>query len=57
MSWFRLCWTAYMPRVIKKYKTTGFDINKSRIVNLRKNIDFNNEFKKKDFFKKKINFH
>ena len=33
----------------KKYKTTGFDINKSRIANLRKNIDFNNEFKKEDF--------
>ena len=33
----------------KKYKTTGFDINKSRIASLRKNIDFNNEFKKKTF--------
>ena len=37
----------------KKYKTTGFDINKSRIANLRKNIDFNNEFKKKRLFLKK----
>ena len=40
----------------KKYKTTGFDINKSRIASLRKNIDFNNEFKKKDFLKKKLIF-
>ena len=41
----------------KKYETTGFDISKSRIANLRSNIDLNNEFKKKDFLKKKINFH
>ena len=41
----------------KKYKTTGFDINKSRVTNLRKNVDLNNEFKKKRLFKKKINFH
>ena len=40
----------------KKYKTTGFDINKSRVTNLRKNIDLNNEFKKKDFLKKKLIF-
>ena len=40
----------------KKYKTTGFDINKSRIASLRKNIDLNNEFKKKDFLKKKLIF-
>ena len=40
----------------KKYKTTGFDINKSRIAGLRKNIDLNNEFKKKDFLKKKLIF-
>ena len=40
----------------KKYKTTGFDINKSRVANLRKNIDLNNEFKKKDFLKKKLIF-
>ena len=33
----------------KKYKTIGFDINKSRIADLKKNIDFNNEFKKKIF--------
>ena len=34
----------------KKYKTTGFDINKSRVANLRKNIDLNNELKKYNFF-------
>ena len=41
----------------KYFNTVGFDINKSRVTNLRKNIDLNNEFKRKDFLKKKINFH
>ncbi len=40
----------------KKYSTFGFDINKQRVNNLKKNIDFNNEFKKKDFLDKKIFF-
>ena len=40
----------------KKHNTTGFDINKLRIANLKKNIDFNNEFKKKDFLNKKLIF-
>ncbi len=43
--------------VISKYfKTIGFDINKIRISNLKKKIDNNFEFKKKDFLKKKIKF-
>jgi UDP-N-acetyl-D-galactosamine dehydrogenase len=40
----------------KKYSTTGFDINKVRVSNLKKNLDFNNEFKKKDFLNKKLIF-
>ena len=40
----------------KKYNTTGFDINNLRIANLKKYIDLNNEFKKKDFLNKKLNF-
>ena len=40
----------------KKYSTIGYDINNSRIGNLKKYIDLNNEFKKKDFLNKKLNF-
>ena len=40
----------------KKYSTTGYDINNLRISNLKKYIDLNNEFKKKDFLNKKLNF-
>jgi len=40
----------------KKYSTIGFDINKLRVSNLKKNLDFNNEFKKKDFLNKKLVF-
>ena len=40
----------------KKYSTTGFDINKSRISGLKENLDFNNEFKKKDFLNKNLVF-
>jgi len=36
----------------KKFKTCGFDINKSRIENLKKKNDENLEFKKKDFISK-----
>lgn len=36
----------------KKFKTCGFDINKSRIENLQKKKDENLEFKKKDFVSK-----
>ena len=35
------------------YNTVGFDISKKRIDSLNKNIDSNNEYKKKDFLKKK----
>ena len=40
----------------KKYSTTGFDINKIRVNNLKKKKDFNNEFKKQDFSNKKLIF-
>ena len=36
----------------KKFKTCGFDINKSRVKNLQRKIDDNLEFKKKDFTSK-----
>ena len=42
--------------ISKKYKTIGFDINKERIITLKKNIDFNNDLKKKNFSRKKIIF-
>ena len=38
----------------KKYKTIGFDINKKRITTLKKNIDLNNDLKKKIFQEKKL---
>ncbi len=38
------------------FNTVGFDINKKRIQLLNKGLDVNNEFKKKDFVKKKIFF-
>ena len=42
--------------ISKKYKTVGFDIDKKRIETLKKNIDFNNNFNKKNFLNKKIIF-
>ena len=42
--------------ISKYFKTIGFDIDKIRISNLKKKIDNNSEFKKKDFQKKKIKF-
>ncbi len=39
-----------------KFNIIGFDTNKKRIENLKKNHDSNGEFSKKDFLKKKINF-
>ena len=42
----------------KKITTKGFDISKKRIKKLRKNIDENEELKKKDFVSSKyISFH
>ena len=38
----------------KKNKTIGFDINKKRILDLKNSRDKFNEFKKRDFLKKKI---
>ena len=40
----------------KKFKCLGFDVDKKRVTALKKNIDINKEFKKKDFYKKKIKF-
>jgi len=40
----------------KYYQTIGFDVNIHRINSLKKNVDINNQFKKKDFLKKKIFF-
>ena len=42
--------------ISKNYETLGYDINKMRISQLRKNIDNNNEFEKRDFLNKKIKF-
>ena len=39
--------------ISKYFKTIGFDIDKIRISNLKKKIDNNFEFKKKDFQKRK----
>ena len=39
----------------KKINTVGFDIDKEKILNLKKKIDTNNQFKKKEFFRHKIN--
>jgi UDP-N-acetyl-D-galactosamine dehydrogenase len=39
----------------KKINTFGFDIDKEKILNLKKKIDTNNQFKKKDFFRHKTN--
>ena len=40
-------------KLAKKFKTVGYDINSKRIDSLKKGIDFNNEFKKKEI--KQIN--
>ena len=40
----------------KFFKVKAFDINKIRISNLKKNIDSNNEFKKKKLISKNIDF-
>jgi len=42
--------------ISKKFQTIGFDINKSRINNLNKKKDVNNEFKRSEFDNRKINF-
>ena len=39
--------------VSKKFNTIGFDTNYKRIYELKNRIDKNNEYKKKDFNKKK----
>ena len=42
--------------ISKKFKTIGFDTNHKRINSLKKHCDNNLEFKKKDFYNKKILF-
>jgi len=39
-----------------KFQTVGFDINSTRIKNLKNKFDQNNEYTKKDFINKKILF-
>ena len=41
----------------KKFNTIGFDINKNRINNLKKNIDLNSEFSSKNLKKNKNIFY
>jgi|TARA_Y100000389_G_C17433548_1_gene504151 UDP-N-acetyl-D-glucosamine/UDP-N-acetyl-D-galactosamine dehydrogenase len=40
----------------KKFECLGFDINNKRIETLKKKIDSNKEFSKKDFYKRKLKF-
>ena len=42
--------------ISKKFNTIGYDINKKRLFDLKRKIDSNKEFSKKDFLKKKISF-
>ena len=43
-------------KISRFFNTVGFDINNERIRLLNKGLDINNEFKKKDFLKKKLFF-
>ena len=44
--------------ISKKFNTIGYDINKKRLFDLKRKIDSNKEFSKKDFLKKKkISFY
>jgi len=43
-------------KISNNFTTIGFDLNKDRVANLKKYVDKNNEFKKKDFNKKKLSF-
>lgn len=40
----------------KKFDCLGFDIDEKRVALLKKNIDVNKEFEKKDFYKRKLKF-
>ena len=42
--------------ISKKFNTIGYDIDKKRLFNLKRKIDTNKKFSKKDFLKKKISF-
>ena len=44
----RLCWITNISKA-KKYKTSGYDINKKRKFELKKGIDVFGEFKKNNF--------
>ena len=50
-SWIGLRRTSSAFKFIKKFKTCGFDINKQRIINLKKKIDKTKEFNKSDLKK------
>ncbi len=43
--------------ISKSFYTVGFDISQKRVSDLKKKKDYNNEFNKKDFLKKKYYFH
>ena len=43
-------------KLAKNYKIVGFDINSERVNSLKKGIDLNDEFKKKDIKKKNLVF-
>ena len=43
--------------ISKSFNTVGFDISQKRVSDLKKKNDYNNEFNKKDFLKKKYYFH
>ena len=42
--------------IAKKYETVGIDLDKKRVITLKKKIDINNSFKREKFFNKKIKF-
>ena len=42
--------------ISKKFNTIGYDVNEKRLQELKKKIDSNNEFSKKDFLNRKISF-
>ena len=54
--WFGYVGLPICLKISKKYDTVGFDTNNRRISYLKKSIDENKEFKKKDFINKKIFF-
>ena len=45
-NWTRLYWASIINFIFKKYNVVGYDINKTRINELKKGLDKNFEFKK-----------